>query len=448
MTGEDRRPKIEGVEEVEALYTCFARMVEGDAYHVLKFHGLTERIDLPIVKEGVLPTKAGEVALLSFWARDHGLELGDRIRLKHDGPVEGDRDGMERLTADSFVVTALVEHPAYMSKVAGTLGMASIGAGDIDCAAFVSDESFDAQAFGEGHPSVLIRCGGLRGMDTFGQAYQDALEPLVQAVDELGVVRSDVRLDQLRSTLREQAQLGFDQAQQALDNLEDSDWVETSRLENGGVQNIDTITKTLGKVRWIMALMFVIVGLFVCYTALSRLVYDQAVQIGTKKAGGFHEWEIALGYLSFSTSAVACGTALGLLVAVFVLQPILNPAAAATITVPSYGPHVNLLELLAWGVSEAVLMANGFTTGEAKAYIYRDTLALTAMGIPLGIAFGALMGAATVRALEPSYGSFIKGFNALAALVGAVGATTLSLSVLFVALRRIDRFDLTDVNRL
>ena len=57
------------------------------------------------------------------------------------------------------------------------------------------------------------------------------------------------------------------------------------------------------------------------------------------------------------------------------------------------------------------------------------------------------MGNVTVDALEPAYGSFFKGFNWLAAVVGVVGAGAFSIAVLLFALRKIPRFDLTDINR-
>ena len=94
-----------------------------------------------------------------------------------------------------------------------------------------------------------------------------------------------------------------------------------------------------------------------------------------------------------------------------------------------------------------VLMICGFSTKDAKAYIYRDSLVLTVIGIILGVVFGAMMGNVTVDALEPAYGSFFKGFNWLAAVVGVVGAGTFSIAVLLFALRKIPRFDLTDINR-
>ena len=94
-----------------------------------------------------------------------------------------------------------------------------------------------------------------------------------------------------------------------------------------------------------------------------------------------------------------------------------------------------------------VLMINGFSARQAKAYIYRDSIVLTIIGVLLGILLGAIVGGYTVFALEPDEGFFIKSFYPPAALVGCVGAVVFAGAALLWSLRRIPRFDLTDINR-
>lgn len=94
-----------------------------------------------------------------------------------------------------------------------------------------------------------------------------------------------------------------------------------------------------------------------------------------------------------------------------------------------------------------VLMINGFLVKAAQAYIYRDSIVLTIIGIILGIVLGSVVGSFTVAALEPEFATFIKSFNGFAAIVGALGAGVFALRVLWYALRKIAKFDLTDINR-
>jgi putative ABC transport system permease protein len=94
-----------------------------------------------------------------------------------------------------------------------------------------------------------------------------------------------------------------------------------------------------------------------------------------------------------------------------------------------------------------VLMINGYSVKDAKAYIYRDSIVLTVIGIGLGIMVGSVVGSYTVFSLEPETGYFVKGFSLISAVVGAVGAGVFSMVVLMFALRLIARFELTDINR-
>lgn len=94
-----------------------------------------------------------------------------------------------------------------------------------------------------------------------------------------------------------------------------------------------------------------------------------------------------------------------------------------------------------------VLMINGFSAKDAKRYIYNDTIALTVIGILAGLVFGGIMGAITVWTIEPASAHFFKGIALRAMAVGAVGSAVLSLIMCLIALRRIPRFSLTDINK-
>ena len=127
---------VDGVTEVETGYSTFAKMLKDKKRYVLKLQNLTKRIDVPIHVQGTLPTRKGEIALLSLWADEHGVKVGDTVSLVSDTTSKDDSDGMEYLTSDTFTVTAIVDHPAYLCKVSGMIGTANIGSGNIDCVGF------------------------------------------------------------------------------------------------------------------------------------------------------------------------------------------------------------------------------------------------------------------------------------------------------------------------
>ena len=94
-----------------------------------------------------------------------------------------------------------------------------------------------------------------------------------------------------------------------------------------------------------------------------------------------------------------------------------------------------------------VLMINGFSGKDAKRYIYYDTIVLTVLGIIAGLVLGCIMGSITVGAIEPSTATFVKDIDWIAVLVGVIGSALLALIMSLISLRRIPRFDLTDINR-
>ncbi|MBE6473729.1 MAG: FtsX-like permease family protein [Coriobacteriaceae bacterium] len=94
-----------------------------------------------------------------------------------------------------------------------------------------------------------------------------------------------------------------------------------------------------------------------------------------------------------------------------------------------------------------VLMINGFSTKDAKRYIYNDSIVLTAIGIICGLILGCVMGSITVAAVEPSTAVFVKDIDLMAVIAGVVGSAALSVIMSVIALRRIPRFKLTDINK-
>lgn len=95
-----------------------------------------------------------------------------------------------------------------------------------------------------------------------------------------------------------------------------------------------------------------------------------------------------------------------------------------------------------------VLRINGFSTHAAKAYIYRDTILLTIIGIIIGILIGMTMGSLSLISIEFSSTSYVLTPSLVACLVGAAASAVFAFIVSVIALRRIPRFNLTDINRM
>lgn len=96
--------------------------------------------------------------------------------------------------------------------------------------------------------------------------------------------------------------------------------------------------------------LFVVVGLFVCYTSISRIVNDQANLIGVKKALGLTNREIMLVHLTYTLIAtlIGCilGVALGYNVIEYVLTGIMNDNTTCDISLYFSYKEVLFISLL------------------------------------------------------------------------------------------------------
>ena len=89
---------------------------------------------------------------------------------------------------------------------------------------------------------------------------------------------------------------------------------------------------------------------------------------------------------------------------------------------------------------------NGFTLKETKNFVSRDNFVLTSMGIFLGCIAGAILGYVVTRVLEVAATHYIRTPSMKACLLAATIGGIFAYTMNKIALRRIKRLDLTDVN--
>ena len=168
-----------------------------------------------------------------------------------------------------------------------------------------------------------------RGQIASGQSQVDSGKTqLADAQDQI-----DAKKTELQSAQEEyesgQAQLA--EAKEKVSQTVPMSWIATSATYNGTIQALSEMVGILMRLRFSMASLFVIVGLLVCYSAVSRIVHEQITQVGTKKAIGFTAKEITFSYLAYTGIAVALGALVGIGVGMAAVEPILIPSLNQTI---------------------------------------------------------------------------------------------------------------------
>ncbi|MBE6479219.1 MAG: FtsX-like permease family protein [Olsenella sp.] len=176
---------------------------------------------------------------------------------------------------------------------------------------------------------------------------------LDQRTDEL---EQGKELVEERASELEEGRARVAEAQDLVDSMTYMSWIVSTRSTASGSIALTNIVNLTDNLRVAMATLFVVVGLLVCYSAISRIVHEQVTQIGTKKAVGFRDGEVTSGYLAYTALATVLGLALGVATSAFVVQGILYPKLAGSFDMPRVGPSLSAPDTALIGAVELVLL--------------------------------------------------------------------------------------------
>ena len=92
-----------------------------------------------------------------------------------------------------------------------------------------------------------------------------------------------------------------------------------------------------------------------------------------------------------------------------------------------------------------ILQINGYQLKDVRRYIYVDTIILTIIGIIIGVAVGMYLAVLAVSSFDGSFICFIKTPSAICCIEGALGAALLTFIMCKIAMRKIEKFDLSSI---
>ncbi len=141
-----------------------------------------------------------------------------------------------------------------------------------------------------------------------------------------------------------------------IDKIKKYEWIVLTRQENGGVLVVDKFGGITDNMRYSIAMLFIIIGLLVSYSSVSRIVHDQIISIGTKKALGLRKKEITLSYLAYSGIAVIIGAAIGLILGTFVIEQFISNVLGMKFIMGAYAPYFSFGEAVILIVIELVMI--------------------------------------------------------------------------------------------
>ncbi len=264
--------------ELETMLVFHANYKQNGSEKQARIHTLTEHIDVPLLIEGRLPEKEGEIVVEKGCASKLQISIGDSFSFTV-------RDGILPLKTDAYTVVGIAESSRYLSKTESTYGQNDANGTEINALFFVSREEINAGAAPFDN-MALLRFDSARGLKSDSEAYE-------QEVND------------------------------AAEKLDLSNAVVEKRFGNRAYIYIDLLTSNVENVRFSIGGVFLVIAVMICFCIITRLVNDQSKEIGTKKALGFTEREITLSYLCYGLAAAVIGSVLGFVLALFAFEPVM-----------------------------------------------------------------------------------------------------------------------------
>ena len=202
LTEEDMEAlsQAEGVDRVEGSWSMDATAVDS----IVSLRSMPQSLNLLTVERGRLPQAEDECVTEELLLVALGLDIGDTLEVTLEEGQEGE------LERTSFTIVGTVTSPLYVSTDRGTTGL---GSGSVDAFVYIPAENFHMEVY----TAVYFTGQGLAELDSYSDAYDQAMTELVDSLDGLAREREALR----DAAVRGEAQEQLDQARQELAEAEE-----------------------------------------------------------------------------------------------------------------------------------------------------------------------------------------------------------------------------------
>lgn len=194
------------------------------------------------------------------------------------------------------------------------------------------------------------------------QQLADAKKKLAQAkrdyaagTQKLAQARQDIADGE--QTLAENTRLLADAQAELEDFVRYEQWTVQIRTDNPSVATAKFYAQSSRRLCYSMALLFVFVGLMVCFTSITRSINESQTIAGVQKALGFRSREILAHYMAYSLLAAAIGVLVGYALGFFGIESVVNDAYAKLYVIGAITNVYVVPEALVIAVVESALIA-------------------------------------------------------------------------------------------
>lgn len=166
---------------------------------------------------------------------------------------------------------------------------------------------------------------------TFKQAKKSTINSLNQAKRKLDdaykkIVSNSKKIEISKKEAKakfEDAEIQIKNAKRKVEDLKKPTWYILDRNSNPGFYQYDQDTERIKNVGKLFPLVFFVVAILICLTSMTRMVEEERGQIGTLKALGYDNVQIASKYVIYALLATIIGSIIGVLIGFRILPSII-----------------------------------------------------------------------------------------------------------------------------
>lgn len=261
---------------------------------VVRFHTITENVNILRLIDGRLPEKPDEIVVDEYVCSSD--LIGKTLLLS----------GSDGFSFSEYTVVGLVRSPYYMNFQKGT---SDIGDGSVDFYAYVQKEGLDYPAYSEVY--ITTDSDVKAFTEEYDTAMKDFEKTLRPQVEDVVNARYDRLKEEYEAQLASMANLGgllqMDASAVGKAFPESAETYILKRDTNVGYVSFENDAKIVDGIAQVFPIFFFALAALVCSTTMQRMVSDERSEIGTMRAVGYSKFSIVLKYIIYSGSASVIG---------------------------------------------------------------------------------------------------------------------------------------------
>ena len=170
---------VDGVVDAEGVMEYEGSLQKGDYKKHVTVLSLTERVSVPLLVDGRLPSSQNECAIGEDFAEESGIKTGDTVTIYLTS------SGGDPLNGHKYTVTGLIKHPDYVHRKLTSTVVLPLSA-------------FDMSVTDNAYMRVFVKANDVALDDTFTKTYFEQTADTKKALDELTVKLAEDRAKEVK----------------------------------------------------------------------------------------------------------------------------------------------------------------------------------------------------------------------------------------------------------